>query len=209
MCVTDCSGENPDPVWLKGHEKDVPVGESLEDYPPHPSLPEPHTEPSVHRSSQHFTSGLAVSPGHSSFPPKTVCKRENDSDVECVFPVSLNCRQDRKRSLAETHPNLSPSKFRRFAEDVAEDAVDTALPSSSFNTTNTHADFDQSNDTDDDGFLSSVFSSNQTSMVSQSGADNSLTFSPPGGDNSLQAHSVIQSKTDDFSLSHDTGESLF
>ncbi|XP_064597399.1 uncharacterized protein LOC135463872 isoform X2 [Liolophura sinensis] len=200
----DCSGENPDPVWLKGHEKDVPVCESSQDYHYNPSPPQSHTEPSVHRSRQRFTSSLTESPEDSSFPAKTVCKKENDSDIECVFPVSLHRSQDHKRSITETHPNSSPSKFRRFVEDITENTVDPALPSSSFNTTDTHADFDQSNGPDE-GFLSSVFSSNQSSMLLQSGADNSLTFSPQAGDNSLQQTLALQSKTEDFSLSHDTG----
>ncbi|XP_064597398.1 uncharacterized protein LOC135463872 isoform X1 [Liolophura sinensis] len=202
----DCSGENPDPVWLKGHEKDVPVCESSQDYHYNPSPPQSHTEPSVHRSRQRFTSSLTESPEDSSFPAKTVCKKENDSDIECVFPVSLHRSQDHKRSITETHPNSSPSKFRRFVEDITENTVDPALPSSSFNTTDTHADFDQSNGPDE-GFLSSVFSSNQSSMLLQSGADNSLTFSPQAGDNSLQQTLALQSKTEDFSLSHDTESS--
>ncbi|XP_064597159.1 uncharacterized protein LOC135463699 isoform X4 [Liolophura sinensis] len=228
----DCSGESPDPVWLKGHEVHSPVITRTDDaYSPQSlsrtALPGSKSyqktrppEPVVYEENQ---------PDDRLSPGVVVIKEEVTEDDQDVFPISIHRVQPsnqnaRKRPLPDSlsrsrdsFSNSSPSKMRHIEDTSISETDNQSLMS-----------IIQDSDPDDhhstsmtDNDFRTLISSHQPGSATQSRGDNSLAFSPQASStaahyssspsvstedsSSIQHVMSFQSPPGEQSLSQDTG----
>ncbi|XP_064596618.1 uncharacterized protein LOC135463292 isoform X3 [Liolophura sinensis] len=134
----ECSGEDPDPVWLKGH-KPAPPTVNRDTTPIHHhgrrmgdnSIQRPHSDSLSHPILSHLDQSEEVAARLS---PDIVVIKEEPQEDESVFPVSLHRHDDstvsrntpRKRTSESVGPSdgsHSPSKLRKVSSSSSSPAL--------------------------------------------------------------------------------------